>query len=257
MARVTGEERALSRAAIYRLLGLSFTYPTRDAVTDLRRAASVARMGAGVIGAAVFDAAEDLARVVEGVDQATLEASFQRAFTLSYNEDCPVHETAFSARHIFQQTQHQADIAGFYRAFGVDARAERADHLSVELEFMYLLAVKEATARDGDEAEHVKLCRQAQRSFVRDHAARWMPLIAQRIDVAAGGGFYSAAARLLGAFVASEEKFLRLGNVARFRDEPVLIADEPGEMTCPMAATPVPMPNNEREGFEHAVSHTC
>jgi hypothetical protein len=69
---------------------------------------------------------------------------------------------------------------------------------------------------------------------MKDHVARWVPLIGKRIAVVGGGGFYSSAAGLLVAFISWEERFLRLGRVELFRDEPVLIADEPGDMSCPM-----------------------
>ena len=165
----------------------------------------------------------------------TVEPAYQHVFTLSYSEDCPPYETAFSSSHIFQQTQEQADIAGFYKAFGVNAQAERPDHVALELEFCYLLALKEAHARELDESEHVEICRDAQRTFLREHLARWAQLIGQRVAVTGSGTLYGAAGALLVAFVAWEERFLRLGTVARYRDEPLLIADDPGDMTCPAA----------------------
>jgi len=231
---ITAEERALARASIYRLLGIAFSYPAAETVSELHHAGEVAVVGADLISEPVAEAVAGVLQVVRDLSQPELEASYQRTFTLSYSEDCPLHETAFSARHIFQQTQQQADIAGFYRAFGVDSQAERSDHLALELEFLYLLALKEATARERRERGNTTVCRSAQRSFMKDHVARWVPLIGKRIAVVGSGGFYSSAARLLVAFISWEERFLRLGRVELFRDEPVLIADEPGDMSCPM-----------------------
>lgn len=239
--RCTAEERALARASMYRVLALAFTYPTVETLAALDRALPAAAVGAPLIDeATVRECARFAAALGQTTDEprrGTLEADYQRVFTLSYSEDCPPYETAFSARHLFQQTQQQADIAGFYRAFGVDARAERADHLAAELEFCYLLALKEARARADGEPEHVAICRDAQRRFVGEHLARWAPLISGRVRQVAGDTALGAAARLLAALVASEERFLRLGRVTRFRDEPVLIADDPGEMICPYAET--------------------
>ncbi len=239
--RATAEERALARAAVYRLLALAFAYPTAETVAGLRAAADVATVGAGLIDAGTGGAAAEVARHAAGLSYQELEPVYQRSFTLSYNADCPLYETAFSASHIFQQTQQQADIAGFYRAFGVDPGAERPDHLALELEFLYLLSLKEARARESREREHVAVCRDAQRSFVRDHLGRWAPIIAGRIAIAGRGTFYGAAARLLRVFVAREEDYLRLGTIERFRDEPLLIADEPGEFTCPIDETITPI----------------
>lgn len=233
MPRVTAEERALARAALYRVLALACSYPTVAVRDALDRALEVADVAAEVLDDSVAAQVDGLAAAFG--DAADLEATYQRVFTLSYNEDCPPYETAFSARHIFQQTQHQADLTGFYRAFGVDPQRERPDHLSVELEFAYLLTVKEAVARGRAEPEHVRICRDTQRSFLRDHLARWAPLIGGRLAITAAGTPYAAAGLLLAAFIAYEERFLRLGRVDRYRDEPVTIADEPGEFSCPLA----------------------
>jgi TorA maturation chaperone TorD len=239
MKRATGEERALARATIYRLAALAFSYPTRDTVAELRRTLDVAPVAAELIDPETVAATEGLGRDLATSDQPTLEAAYQRVFTLSYSEDCPIHETAFSAKHLFQQAQQQADIAGFYRAFGVDVHLERSDHLAVELEFCYLLALKEAHARDNHEPDHIQVCRRGQRTFLRDHLARWAPLIGNRVIVTGSGSWYERAGWLLMAFIATEERYLRLGSIERYRDDPILIADEPGDLTCPLLDMPI------------------
>ena len=232
--RCTAEERALARASIYRLLALLFSYPTQDARDAMTEALPVAAVAAGLLDVATADGVEGVRAALESSPGSDLERAYQHVFTLTYNEDCPPYEAAFSANHIFQQAAQQANVVGFYRAFGVDPQAERPDHLMVELEFTYLLALKEAHARELGEPDHVQTCRDAQRLFPRKHLARWAPLIGQRVAATAEGSMYGIAARLLLAFVRYEERFLRLGAVERYRDEPVTIADDPGEMTCPM-----------------------
>ncbi len=238
MTRCTAEERALSRASIYRLLALSFSYPTQDVHDATAAALPVATVAAGLLDVATAEAVEGVKAALESSQRSDVERAYQRVFTLTYNEDCPPYETAFSASHIFQQTSEQADIAGFYRAFGVDPEGERPDHLTLELEFTYLLALKEAHAREAGEPDHVGTCRDAQRLFLRKHLARWAPLIGQRVAVTGAGSLYGAAAQLLLAFVRYEERFLRLGTVERFRDEPVMLGDDPEDMTCPLVGEP-------------------
>ncbi len=227
---VSAEERALARAALYRLLAAAFSYPG-DSLTS---ALETARVAAPLLGLE-RPVAEVVAAFAAFAEGGELEAAYQRAFTLSYSEDCPMYETAFSARHLFQQTRQLADLAGFYAAFGVAARADRPDHVGMELEFCYLLAVKEAAARARGEREQAAVCREAARAFVGDHLGRWAPLFAGRAEIAAAGTPYAAAARLLAAFLATEERYLRVGEVARYRDEPAVPLDEPGEMECPLA----------------------
>ena len=233
MKRCTAEERALARATIYRLLALSFSYPTPEVRVGLGPALDVAERAAELIDEACVQGVAEVRAAHESA--ADPERVYQDVFTLSYSEDCPLYETAFSASHLFQQAQHQADIAGFYRAFGVGAHGDRPDHLAMELEFAYLLTLKEAWARDAGERSQVQTCRHASRSFLRDHLGRWAPLIGQRIVVTAAGSFYAAASQLLLSFIAWEQRFLRLPRIELYRDETVLIADEPGDMTCPVA----------------------
>jgi len=239
MKRATGEERALARATIYRVAALAFSYPTADTVAELRRTLDIAPVAADLIDPVTAAAIEGLGKELAMRDQPSLETAYQRVFTLSYSEDCPIHETAFSAKHLFQQVHQQADIAGFYRAFGVDANRERSDHLAAELEFCYLLTLKEAHARSNQEPDHIEVCRQGQRTFLREHLARWAPLIGNRVIVTGVGTWYERAGWLLIAFVAAEERYLRLGTVDRYLDDPILIADEPGDLTCPLLDMPI------------------
>ncbi len=234
MKRATGEERALARATVYRLLALAHSYPTTETVARLGDMFEFALVAGDLISPAVSAEIVALAEGFAETDQPALEAGYQRVFTLSYSEDCPVHETAFSARHLFQQVAQQADIAGFYQAFGVNSDHDRPDHVAMELEFCYLLALKEARARSDGKTEQVAICRKGHRDFMREHLARWAPLIGQRVVATGAGTLYERIAWLLLVFIAAEERYLRLGAIERYRDDPILIADEPGDMTCPI-----------------------
>jgi len=102
------------------------------------------------------------------------------------------------------RTFEMADVAAFYRAFGVEVEdgGERPDHIAVELEFMNLLAVKESVAlQEEGEGEHADICRNASRAFLRDHLVRWAPRLGECLAEAKGDPVYSAAGRLLGRFV--------------------------------------------------------
>ncbi len=237
MKRATAEERALARASVYRLLSLAFTYPTADLHAQLEDAVDVALVGASLLTPGTASGVEALRRALSGTSATDLERSYQSVFTLSYNEDCPPYETAFSAGHVFQQTQHQADVAGFYRAFGVVPQGDRPDHLAVELEFAYLLALKEAQARADGNRSGWQTTRAAHRAFMREHLGRWSRLVAGRIVLGGGHAWHTAAGRLLDEFIAWDESFLRVGKVEPYRDEP--IPPEPAEMDgCPMEAGP-------------------
>ncbi|MEZ4503613.1 MAG: molecular chaperone TorD family protein [Dehalococcoidia bacterium] len=238
MIRCSAEERSLARANLYRLLALVFSYPTSDVNEQRTALLPHAIAAADLLDGDIRHGVAALAAALTDWLPPELEHVFQSTFSITYSDECPLWETAFSARQIFEQNAQLADIAGFYRAFGLDPAGERHDHLALELEFMFLLALKEAHARERGEAEHVRICRDAQRSFLRDHLARWAPVIGRRTALTGATSAYGAAGDLLVAFSSWEERFLRLGTVRRYRDEPVLIADEPGDLSCPMAELP-------------------
>ncbi|MBE7500771.1 MAG: molecular chaperone TorD family protein [Verrucomicrobiales bacterium] len=123
---------------------------------------------------------------------------------------CPANEIEYGdlkADPLFQP-HRLADLAAFYRAFGVEltgSAGERHDHLSVELEFVSVLAAQEASLLNGAPAhEALRVCRDAQRKFLREHLARWTPAFARRLQRAVGKGPLARLAAFLLAFVESE-----------------------------------------------------
>ncbi len=77
--------------------------------------------------------------------------------------------------------QQIADIAGFYRAFGFEARGDRPDHLAAQLEFLALVCTQEACARLAGREQDAEVCSHARRSFLREHVSSWLPALAHRV----------------------------------------------------------------------------
>jgi len=111
---------------------------------------------------------------------------------------CPPYETEYGRRHVFGQSQELGDIRGFYEAFGVRPRrgGERPDHVACELEFLSILAIKEAMALAAGDADRVEICRGAASHFLEDHPGRWVVALAARIAGRAPRSGYAAAAAL-------------------------------------------------------------
>ncbi len=133
-----------------------------------------------------------------------LQAEHRRVFGLT-GSLC--YETEYGLPHEYRQSQEMADIAGFYRAFGFENGGvirERPDYVATELEFMHLLTLKEVYACEAGEQEHREVCVDAQRKFLRDHLARWLPLFAKRLQQAMIDGVYAELTALVVAFVAAE-----------------------------------------------------
>jgi DMSO reductase family type II enzyme chaperone len=207
----------VARSGFYRLLSAAFLYPDRELWDFLRVGVPAARELVAVLP---FENRADLEaplrtwdRSLQGLSLEDLEAEYVRTFTHLTPLECPPYETQYGHLQVFYQSQQLADIAGFYRAFGLDVSGrvkERLDHISVELEFMGFLAYKEAYARahDGDAAGEI--CRQAQQSFLNHHLGRFGPLFARLLRRKAGDGYYGAPAELLERFLAAESAYLRV-----------------------------------------------
>ncbi len=140
---------------------------------------------------------------------------FDRVFGLTPPRECPPFETEFHRNgEPFFCAQQMADIAGFYRAFGLEPSrllSGRPDHLVLELEFMAFVLMKKrlalaAAEQDPALAEHVLVCDEAQGKFFTDHLAWWVPLFATGLRRRAGDGFFVAVGELLAAFMPLERQ---------------------------------------------------
>lgn len=232
--------RAAARADIYALLARAFQAPSEAFLSDCAAGRIGSRLsdGVAVLGRRGLGGAFDrFARAAVAAGPG-LPADHVRVFGYVNSLVCPPYETEYTAGHIFMKTSQMADVAGFYRAFGLqmgEDLGERPDHVGAELEFMQVLALKEALALERGEVEHATIARRAQRLFLRDHLARWTPVFAERVTSQAGtGSFYAALAGLLRAFVSREASRLRVRPRPLTREAG--FEAPPGPMDCPYGA---------------------
>jgi TorA maturation chaperone TorD len=191
----------------------------------------------------------EVTRLVDGLRAPTdaLRAEYDRIFGLVVPKECPPYETEYyPTQETFARSQQMADIAGFYRAFGIEpawSSPERPDHLALELEFMAFLLLKKrealATADvDPEAAEQAHICDRAQRDFFCDHLAWWVPTFAAGLRRKAGGGYHDALAGALAAWVPDECR--RLGIDAVLRPARPGLIEQPEEQSgcaaCPLLA---------------------
>lgn len=139
-----------------------------------------------------------------------IQNEFRRVFGHNLSPDCPPYETQYAHGGVFRKTQELADIAGFYRAFGLEAAAgdRRPDHLPVELEFVSLLLLKEALALRRGEREKAAISRSARGKFLGDHLGRWLPSFAAAMSVKAPEGYCAALGAALAALVGEDARSL-------------------------------------------------
>jgi TorA maturation chaperone TorD len=211
---------ALARADVYRVLAAVFRDPDDPDAGDeleLRTLRSAAkRLGTSVTPAGWA--------AIRRIAQRDVRAAEHRAiFGHVVAHGCPPYETEFGRRHVFGQSQELGDICGFYEAFGVRPRTggERPDHVACELEFLALLALKEAIAVAGANDHHQQLCRDAARHFLQDHPGRWVRALAAQIAQRAPDSGYAAAATIAATVLG--EHALELGAIPVLLDPDDLI----------------------------------
>ncbi len=230
---------ALARSALYRWLALAYEDPTAD---------SPDRLLAGLLS--IEPALQVLSTSAPGLSEAvaTLRARLQAesfetflhtylaAFGHAARGQCPLNEIEYGelkADQLFQP-HRLADVAAFYRAFGLEVAAdadERQDHLCLELEFMCVLAAKEAFALEHQlDSDDLALGRDAQKKFLREHLGRWTPAFARRLARFAGDSVLGALAMVTRLFIDAECG--RCGITPGNEDLMLRPVDEAGESLC-------------------------
>jgi TorA maturation chaperone TorD len=210
-----------------RLLNQDFQELGQAAVAVIREDPTTCpdALAPGEVAPGALDLAPLLSFLQVSRDQLIQE--YDRIFGLLISRECPPHETEYCPQTFSVYRSHQlADIAGYYRAFGLEPSGEhpeRQDHIVLELEFMAWLIGKTLYASQHGDADQVRVCRDAQVSFFRDHFAWWTPAFALALRRKADGmddmateqsltlppqSFQGAIGAFLAAFVPAERGIL-------------------------------------------------
>jgi DMSO reductase family type II enzyme chaperone len=211
----SASEVALARSAAYGLLALAFRYPEPDRWSffvdhDRWKAwpetlnMESTEVGDGLRRFQEHFLTPDPARVIS-VERAQVE--FSQLFGHAVKSDRSTYELEYGAGEVFQRVARLADLQGFYKAFGLELEhrmRERADHVSVECEFMSVMAAKEAYAEQEGDQEGLATVREASGRFLESHLGAWLPSLARRISEAKPGGIYGALAGFVEAFIRFE-----------------------------------------------------
>jgi putative dimethyl sulfoxide reductase chaperone len=212
-------EQAITRAQLYAFLAPIYLYPRDNWSEDIPLAREIA---ARLSFAPAFPS-------VEPVELDLLQSEYRKAFGAAGSL---AYETEYGLPHEYRQAQELADLNGFYHAFGFalggeQAQAqlstgtvrERPDHIAVELEFMHLLALKEAHAAATGTVEHRELCAEAQAKFLGEHLGIWVELFAQSLALNTQSRVYLALANFTTAFVYADAGRLGVSVTPRNRQD--------------------------------------
>jgi len=208
----TAIDFAVARSYVYRFLAVAFGDPTTAGWQWLTETATIAGMRSATqtLGGPLPALVQSLLSSLESTGLEPFLNAYLAAFGHAARGSCPLNEIEYGdikADPLFQP-HRLADLAAFYRAFGLEVAedaGERQDHICLELEFMCVLAAKEGYAWDKQlDTDQLEQCREAQEKFLREHLGRWAPAFSRRLAAATQEGTLVALAAFTRAFVESD-----------------------------------------------------
>ena len=229
---------AMSRSFIHRFLACAFADPEERGWRWLGSTETRAAFWSAVkalVSPSLESTALSFIRQLTPDSIDSFTDDYLAAFGHAARGGCPLNEIEYGELRAdpLIQPHRLADLAAFYRAFGLevgDDASERHDHLSIELEFMSVLAAKEAFALEHQLDDELALCRDAQRDFLREHLGRWAPAFGRRLRSTIGDCALGSLGDLLRVFIESE--CARFGVAAGSEDLLLRPVDDDAERLC-------------------------
>lgn len=119
-----------------------------------------------------------------------------------------LYETEYGKERIMAKTNELADLAGFYKAFGLNNDSdevifEMGDHVSVELEFYGYMIMKQIFLEENMINEGVEIVLDGRKKFLNDHLGRFVKSISQRPGVIEND-YFSKVFNWIGSLVDNE-----------------------------------------------------
>lgn len=211
------EQQALD----FRLASRLFAYPDEHSAAEV---ADLRALGAGAAEPAVRPLVDALERASDGSLEATYLALFENGPGRT-----SLHETEYGRMRGMSKGNDLADVAGFYRAFGLSPTdGEMPDHVAMELEFYSVLLVKQAHLHEIGDAEGVSIVEDARRKFLTDHLGPLALALGAR-PALSGETLYGPAAAFCGKLVSVECEAL---GVTAAPLDPFADPDASSELTC-------------------------
>jgi TorA maturation chaperone TorD len=193
-----------------------FLYPEHNRLAELQEAASVlvaCNIGLGLPFSASMETLFNHLADTDLENDRVIINEYNRLFLI--RPKAPPHETVYTDSEGQMRGMLTACLEEVYLEAGLALSPvlnELPDHISVELEFMAYLCMKEAEARQINDDVEANRYRELQISFMGQHPARWFPLFAKRIKEADPGSIYQYLLPAVFGFLRYELDKLGLGN---------------------------------------------
>ena len=192
-------DAAQGRAQLYFALADALTEPQADLPHVLLEAVAA---GVELAGSAACEMAAPRLRAVQTMPPDVVTAAYRMVTFGAGGRPLALFESLHRQGRLAGEAT--AEVNAFYRSLGVTpAAGELPDHASVELAFLGELATVEGTALLEGDWELAARVRTAQRSFLRSHAATWLPAVGDQLS-ATGAPLYAPTGALLRDYLTEE-----------------------------------------------------
>lgn len=246
-------ENDVHRARLYSALSMGFDRPDEELLWAIDEGSFAEAV---IVSATILDG--DVLRATDGLEitipenTETLRSAYAAAFGNENESTVSQYETGYAPGTLVTNTNQLADMAGFYRAFGLDIAAgcrDRADYLSTQLEFAGHLAAQRAYFEEEGDETGAKVVTDARASFIEDHLGRWVPRFVAEVREEIDEPFYRTLSNLLSALVENENEVLAI-SPEEFEAEPTapleslpgIERDEEGRLATSCGAMVSPEP---------------
>lgn len=123
-----------------------------------------------------------------------------------------LYETEYGRERVMAKPNELADLAGFYKAFGLsnedgDVTPEMVDHISVELEFYSYMLLKEIYLEKKEDSEGKEIVFDGRKKFIEDHLGRFTEAVSKRPGIVENN-YYSLVFNWINLLVKEECKEL-------------------------------------------------
>ncbi len=123
------------------------------------------------------------------------------------------YESFYTREDQMMETGGDNPVQAIFNAFEFKveldkARVMAADHIGIELEFMYELCKAELKALENGDIEIAKQLAQLQYGFMKEHIVEWAPMYLLNVKNEAGTAFYFDLADFALEFILSDFEYL-------------------------------------------------
>ncbi|RJQ50409.1 MAG: hypothetical protein C4526_12140 [Nitrospiraceae bacterium] len=205
---IDNAEKAFQRSKVYELTAYAFGEPSEEFLSFARSGELLKHMKESLRTHpyAVEMDIRPLELIIEelkdiDIHELRLEYGKMISPEMNFLYECNYHPP-------LNASEEMSDVAGFYRAFSMGFTGDRPDHISMQLEFMRLLTLKEAKALLDRDTENEGVCVSAQKKFLHSHLGRWTSTLSR---MAGGIRFYGPFSALIKNWLTVECTYLSAG----------------------------------------------